>query len=146
MAEKAAARFPPERPSAVTFQEGSEGPSRSERREFDRRIVRAAVISSLVVVVTAVSVVLLWRLRALMLLVVVSLFAAAVLHPIVRFVQRLGLRRKVPQVFGRGMATLVVFIIAIAAAAAIVAVLLHPVITEATRFAASLPQLVSQAQ
>src|ERR1700691_2606683 len=139
MAEKAAARFPPERPSAVTFQEGSEGPSRSERREFDRRIVRAAVISSLVVVVTAVSVLLVWRLRALLLLVVVSLFAAAVLHPIVKFVQRLGLRLHTARVSPRGPATLIVFVVAASAVGGVVAVLVRPVITEATRFAATLP-------
>jgi predicted PurR-regulated permease PerM len=146
MAEKAAARFPSERPSSVTSQNASGGPSRSERREFDRRVVRAAVISSAVVVFTAVSVVLVWKLRALLLLVVVSLFAAAVLHPIVRFVQRLGLHRKRSRVFGRGPATLIVFVVVFLAISGVLAVLVHPVITEATRFAATLPQLVSQAQ
>jgi predicted PurR-regulated permease PerM len=146
MAEKSVARFPPEPPSSVTFQEGTEGPSRTERREFDRRVVRAAVVVCLVVVVTIVTLVLLWRLRALLLLVVVSLFAAAVLHPIVRFVQRLGLRRKVSRVFGRGVSTLVVFVAAIVATGGIIAVLVHPVITEASHFVATLPQLVTQAQ
>jgi predicted PurR-regulated permease PerM len=146
MAEKSVARFPPEPPSSVTFQEGTDGPTRNERREFDRRVVRAAVIVCLVVVVTIVTLVLLWRLRALMLLVVVSLFAAAVLHPIVRFVQRLGLRRKDSRVFGRGVSTLVVFVAAIVGAGGIIAVLVHPVITEASHFVATLPQLVTQAQ
>jgi predicted PurR-regulated permease PerM len=146
MPDQPVRRLPTEQPTSVTFQEGPEGPTRNERREFDRRVIRAAVIVCVVVVVTVVSLVLLWRLRALLLLVVVSLFAAAVLHPIVRFVQRLGLRRKSAGVFPRGPATLIVFVAAFFASGGIVAVLVHPVITEAARFAATLPQTVNQAQ
>jgi predicted PurR-regulated permease PerM len=149
MAEKRVVRLPPEPQSSVTFHEGSGGPSRSEMREemreFDSRVVRAAVLVCLVVVGTVVILVLLWRLRALLLLMIVSLFAAAVLHPVVRFVQRLGLRRKDPRVFGRGVSTLVVFGAAFIAVVGVLAALVGPVVTEATHFV-SLPQLVREAQ
>lgn len=101
---------------------------------------------NIVVLVTIVASLLVWRLRALLLLVVVSLFAAAVLHPIVRVVQRLGLRRKVPRPISRSIATTGVFALAVALVAAVGVVLTHPVISEATRFADGLPKLVSQAQ
>jgi predicted PurR-regulated permease PerM len=150
MAEKRVVRLPPEPQSSVTFHEGSGGPSRSEMREemreFDSRVVRAAVLVCLVVVGTVVILVLLWRLRALLLLMIVSLFAAAVLHPVVRFVQRLGLRRKDPRVFGRGVSTLVVFGAAFIAVVGVLAALVGPVVTEATHFVVSLPQLVREAQ
>ena len=121
-------------------------PTRAERREFDRRVVRAAVIASLVVVVTFVLCVLFWRLRVLVLLVIVSLFAAAVLHSITVVVQQWGLRRKVPRPFSRGIATSAVFFLAFVVMAAVAVVLVNPVISEATRFAKALPQLVTQAQ
>jgi predicted PurR-regulated permease PerM len=125
---------------------GEEGPSRPERREFDRRVVRAAVIVNIVVLVTLVAALLAWRLRALLLLVVVSLFAAAVLHPIVAGLQRLGMRRASGRPVSRGVATTIVFVGAFLVASAIGIVITHPVITEATHFADSLPQLVKQAQ
>lgn len=123
-----------------------QGPTRAERREFDRRVVRAAVMVNLVVLVTVVLALLVWRLRAFVLLVVVSLFAAAVLHPIVGIVQRLGLRRRSARVFRRSVATTAVFLLAFLVVAGITAVVTHPVITEATHFTDNLPKLVSQAQ
>jgi predicted PurR-regulated permease PerM len=146
MTEERAARLPPEPPSAVTLNRGPGRQSLAARREYDRRVVRSAVLVCLVVVVMLLGVLVLWRLRALLLLVIVSLFAAAVLHPIVRFVQRLGLRRKVPRVFGRGVATLVVFGAAFIGVVAVVAALVGPVVTEATRFIVSLPHLVKDAE
>ena len=124
----------------------SPGPSRAERREFDRRVVRAAVIVNLIVVVTVVTFLLVWRLRALFLLVIVSLFAAAVLHPIVSIVARLGLHRKTPRPIRRSVATALVFLVALALLAGVGVIITHPVITEATHFAKSLPKLVTQAQ
>ncbi len=120
--------------------------ARAERREFDRRVVRAAVIVNLVVLVTLVAALLLWRLRALLLVVVVALFVAAVLHPIVKIVQRLGLHRRPPRPLSRQLATAVVFVLAVAFALGVGAALTHPVISEATHFADGLPKLVRQAQ
>jgi predicted PurR-regulated permease PerM len=122
------------------------GPSRPERREFDRRVVRAAVIVNAVLLVTIVAALLAWRLRTLLLLVIVSFFAAAVLHPIVAGLQRLGMRRASGRPISRGVATTVVFFVAFLAAAAVGVVLTHPLITDATHFAKALPQLVTQAQ
>jgi predicted PurR-regulated permease PerM len=146
MAEERAARFPHKPPSAITVNEGPGGRNFFERREFDHHVARAAIIVCLVVVATIVALLILWRLRALLLLVIVSLFAAAVLHPIVRFVQRLGLRRKESRVFGRGVSTLTVFGLAFVISVAILAALVGPVVTEATRFTLSLPHLVKDAQ
>ncbi len=101
---------------------------------------------NIVVLVTVCAALLLWRLRVFVLLVVVSLFAAAVLHPIVGMAQRLGLRRRNPRVFRRSIATTAVFFLAFVLFGGIVALLTHPVITEATHFADNLPKLVSQAQ
>lgn len=123
-----------------------QGPTRAERREFDRRVVRAAVIVNIIVVVTLVLALLAWRLRVLLLLVIVSLFTAAVLHPIIGMVQRLGLRRRSSAPLPRGLATTVVFLFAFALVVGVGVVLTHPVITEATHFANALPQLVTQAQ
>jgi predicted PurR-regulated permease PerM len=122
------------------------GPTRAERREFDRRVVRTAVIANIVVVFTIVVVLLAWRLRALLLLVVVSLFVAAVMHPIVSMVARLGLRRRNPRRFKRSVATAVVYFAALVLLVVVGVIITDPVISEATRFAKSLPQLVTQAQ
>jgi predicted PurR-regulated permease PerM len=61
-------------------------------------------------------------------------------------VQRLGLRRKTPRPIARGIAATIVFLLVAALAAAIIAILTNPIISEATRFAKALPQLVTQAE
>ncbi|MGH9294547.1 MAG: hypothetical protein ACRD0B_04380, partial [Acidimicrobiales bacterium] len=63
------------------------------RREFEHRVLRASLIASLVVWCTIVGALLVWRLRVVWLLVLVSIFVAALLHPVVRYVERRGLRR-----------------------------------------------------
>src|SRR5271166_721629 len=108
------------------------------RREFERRVLRATLIVVSVVFVSLVVALLAWRLRAVLLIIVVSLFIAAVLHPIVAFFERRGLRR--------GPATGLVFFGAVLAWGGVVAVLLHPVITSATHLVDELPKLVQQAQ
>lgn len=119
----------------------------SERRVFDRRVVRGSVIVTLVVVVTLATALLAWELRVLLLLLAFSLFAAAMLHPIVNRVQRLGLRRKKnPRVIPRAVAVSLVFFSAVAIAAGLVAVLVNPVITSAAHFVRELPSIVKQAQ
>jgi predicted PurR-regulated permease PerM len=68
----------------------------------------------------------------------VLLFLAALLHPVVSFVERRGVRR--------ALATTIVFFLSAAVAVAVGYLLVHPVYTSATSFAKELPTLVRQAQ
>ena len=108
------------------------------QRSYDLRVARIALIVTSVVVVTGIGLALLWRLRVVVLLIVVSLFLGALLHPLVSFVQRRGVRR--------GSATALVFFVSSAVAASVIYLLVHPVYTSATNFAKELPTIVRQAQ
>ncbi len=108
------------------------------RREFEHRVLRASLIGSLVVWGTIVGALLVWRLRVVWLLVLVSIFVAALLHPVVRYVERRGLRR--------GVATVVVFVAALVVFVTLGVVLVHPVIGSATHFVKELPKLVRNAE
>ena len=112
-------------------------PSRSQRVQ-DLRVARTAFIATGAVVSVGIGLAVLWRLRVVVLLIVVSLFLGALLHPAVSFVERRGIRR--------GLATVVVFFFSAAVAATVGYVLVHPVYTSATSFAKELPSLVRQAQ
>jgi len=109
-----------------------------KRRATDFRVARTALIVTGVVVSTGIGLALLWRLRVVVLLILVSLFLGALLHPIVNFVERRGL--------GRGAATAIVFLISSAVIGSLGYLFLHPVYGSATRFAKELPSLVRQAQ
>jgi predicted PurR-regulated permease PerM len=108
------------------------------QRAYDVRVARIALICTSVVVATGIGVALLWRLRVIVLLIFVSLFLGALLHPVVSFVERRGVRR--------GIATTIVFFVSAALAGSLVYLLVHPVYTSATSFAKELPTLVRQAQ
>ncbi len=101
-------------------------------------MARIALICTSVVVATGIGLALLWRLRVIVLLIFVSLFLGALLHPVVSFVERRGIRR--------GLATTIVFFVSAALAGSLVYLLVHPVYTSATSFAKELPTLVRQAQ
>ncbi|MGO9963805.1 MAG: AI-2E family transporter [Acidimicrobiales bacterium] len=113
------------------------GPSPSQRAR-DLRVARTAFIATGAVVSVGIGLALLWRLRVVVLLIVVSLFLGALLHPAVSFVERRGVRR--------GMATAVVFFLSAAVILTVGYVLVHPVYSSATSFARELPSLVRQAQ
>jgi predicted PurR-regulated permease PerM len=116
--------------------------AREESEDRIRFLMRATFRCSLVVAGVAVGTLLallvLWRLRAILLLIFVSLFIAALLHPAVSFLDRRGLRR--------GASTTIVFLLATACVGGIGYVLFHPVYESATRFANELPSIVKQAQ
>ncbi|MGA2528262.1 MAG: AI-2E family transporter [Acidimicrobiales bacterium] len=112
-------------------------PDRTQRA-YDLRVARIALISTGVVVLTGIGLALLWRIRIVVLLVIVSLFLAALLHPVVSFVERRRVRR--------GLATTIVFFLSAALALTVGYLLVHPVYTSATSFARELPSLVRQAQ
>lgn len=105
---------------------------------YDRRVARSALIVTGIVVGSGLTLALLWRLRLIVLLILVSLFLATLLHPAVRFVERRG-----PS---RGVATAIVFSLATVLGITVGYVLLHPVYSSATSFAKHLPNLVRQAQ
>ena len=107
-------------------------------RVYDLRVARTALIVTGVVVATGIGLALLWRLRVVVLLILVALFVSALLHPAVSFVERHGSRR--------GTATAIVFFLAALVAAVVGYVLVHPVYASATKFAKELPSLVRQAQ
>ena len=108
------------------------------QRAYDLRVARIALIATGVVVLTGIGLALLWRIRIVVLLVVVSLFLAALLHPVISFVERRRVRR--------GLATTIVFFLSAALAIAVGYLLVHPVYSSATSFAKELPGLVRQAQ
>ena len=63
-----------------------------------RRVLRPSggadgLIVTGVVVATSIGLALLWRLRVIVLLILVSLFIGALLHPLVTFVERRGIAR-----------------------------------------------------
>jgi predicted PurR-regulated permease PerM len=108
------------------------------QRAYDLKVARIALIATGVVVAMGISLALLWRLRVVVLLILVSLFLATLLHPVVSFVERRKVRR--------GLATTIVFFASAALAAIVAYLLVHPVYTSATNFAKQLPSIVRQAQ
>jgi predicted PurR-regulated permease PerM len=110
----------------------------THRRAQDLRVARTAFIAAGAVVSVGLGLALLWRLRVVVLLIVVSLFLGALLHPAVSFVERRGVRR--------GIATALVFFVTAAVVVTVGYVLVHPVYTSARSFAKELPSLVRQAQ
>ena len=94
-------------------------------------MARTSLIVTGVVVTTGIGLALLWRLRVIVLLILVSLFIGALLHPAVSYVERQGIRR--------GAATTIVFFLSIAVVGSVGYVLVHPVYSSATRFAKELP-------
>jgi predicted PurR-regulated permease PerM len=119
---------------------------RSGTFNFDQRVFRGALIATLVVAAVSIAAVLIWELRVLLLFVLFSIFAAAMLHPIVNWVQRLGLRRKSARVFSRAIATTVVFFGSVVVIGGLLALLIGPVVNSASHFVHELPQIVRQAQ
>jgi len=117
--------------------EGERDPSKIQR-VHDLRVARTAFVVTCVVVSVGIGLALLWRLRVVVLLIIVSLFLGALLHPAVSFVERRGIRR--------GIATVVVFLFSAAVVVTVGYVLVHPVYSSARSFAKELPSLVRQAQ
>jgi predicted PurR-regulated permease PerM len=104
----------------------------------ERLIVRSSVKVTGAVLLILLAVALLWRLRALLLLVAVALFVAALLHPAANALQRRG--------FGRTSAVLAVYAALVALVAGTLYLIIHPVYASASKFATDLPNIVRQAQ
>ncbi|MCL4421955.1 MAG: AI-2E family transporter [Actinobacteria bacterium] len=100
--------------------------------------VRTVLFIDIVVVTTVLVAFLAWRMRELILLVIVASFVALVLNPPVAFLSHHG--------FSRGLAVAVVIVGGIVVTSAVIGVLATPVADSAARFARELPSLVSQAE
>jgi predicted PurR-regulated permease PerM len=107
-------------------------------RHVERLVVRSSVLVLLVTVVFFLVILLAWRLRALLLLVAVAMFIAALLNPFIRRLQR--------HHFGRGQAVALTYVILVIAVLGIGYLLVHPVYESAVHFGNDLPNLVKQAQ
>jgi predicted PurR-regulated permease PerM len=105
---------------------------------LERLIVRSSVKVTGTVLLILLAVSLMWRLRALLLLIAVALFIAALLHPLANALQRRGLRR--------APAVVTVYLVLVVVAVGTLYLILHPVYASATKFASDLPTLVRQAQ
>lgn len=125
-------------PAAVTRLEVAAPASRRPAREIERIVMRSAFGVILTTLASTIVVLVLWRLRLLVLLVLVSLFLATLLNPAVAFLVRRGLRR--------GSAVAVVYLVLAVVCGGLGYVLFHPVYSSAVRFAHDLPGLVSQAR
>ena len=108
------------------------------RRAYDLRVARTALIVTSVVVIAGVGLALLWRLRLVVLLIVVALFLGSLLHPAVSCVERRGIRR--------GGAAAIVFLLSAVVVVGLGYLIVHPVYSSAASFARELPRLVRQAE
>ncbi|MGO9560710.1 MAG: AI-2E family transporter [Acidimicrobiales bacterium] len=113
-------------------------PERASRREFQRRVVRAALTVDGIVVLTLLTAIVAWKLRTLLLLVAISLFMTLLLHPAVSFLERRDMRRSI--------ATGVVFVFGIAVLATLAFVILTPLVHSAEHLSNELPAIIRQAQ
>jgi predicted PurR-regulated permease PerM len=113
-------------------------PDRAARREFQRRVLRATLIVDAVLVLTLLTAVVAWKLRALLLLMLISLFMTLLLHPLVSFLERRDMRRS--------LATGVVFIFGTAVIVTLLFVILTPLVNAAEHLAKELPGIIRQAQ
>ena len=113
-------------------------PEQTARREFSRRVLRASLIVDSVAVATVLVAVLAWKLREVLLLVVIALFVTLLLHPVVSYVERRGVRR--------GLAVGIVFVLGVAVVATLLFVILNPLIAAAEHLGTQLPRYIRDAE
>ena len=104
----------------------------------DAELLRAVFVVLSGALAFAVAVVLLWKLRRILALVVIAAFFAVILNPLVDAVARLRIRRS--------LATTIVFLLGIGAFAALVYTFVRPVYDAGQSFARDIPGFVDQAQ
>jgi len=109
---------------------------RSENR--DAELLRAVFVVLSGALAFALAVVLLWKLRRILALVVIAAFFAVILNPLVDAVARLRIRRS--------LATTIVFLLGIGAFAALVYTFVRPVYDAGQSFARAIPGFVDRAQ
>ena len=101
-------------------------------------LVRSVLVVLCAVLVFAVGVLLVWKLRRILALVVIAGFFAVVLNPLVDAVTRLRIRR--------GIATAIVFFLGVGAFVALAYTFISPMVKAGQRFAGDLPGFVDRAK
>jgi predicted PurR-regulated permease PerM len=124
--------------ASVTRLEIPPAPARRPAREIERIVIRSALAIIALVLGSTIVVLVLWRLRVFVLLVLLSLFLATLLNPFVVALVRRGLRR--------GTAVGAVYVVLFLVGGGLGYLLFHPVYSSAARLARDLPSLVSQAR
>jgi predicted PurR-regulated permease PerM len=109
------------------------------RRTYsDRDLVRAVFIIFSAGLAFSVSVLLLWKLRRIVGLVVIAAFFATILNPMVDALTRLRMRR--------GVATSIVFLLGVATFAGLIYTFVRPIYNAGTTFARDVPGFVERAK
>ncbi|MCL5445606.1 MAG: AI-2E family transporter [Actinobacteria bacterium] len=112
---------------------------KADRRQVPLATIVVAVVVTVVVLdVNALLILLLWVLRTTILYVVMGGFVALLLSPLVRFVERSGI--------SRGLASTVVFVVAIVAFGGIVYLFTAPLVTGLHHLAQQLPTLIRESE
>jgi predicted PurR-regulated permease PerM len=109
---------------------------RSENR--DAELLRSVFVVLSGALAFCIAVVLLWKLRRILALVVIAAFFAVILNPLVDAVTRLRIRRS--------LATTIVFLLGVGAFAALAYTFVRPVYDAGQSFAQDIPGFVDQAQ
>jgi predicted PurR-regulated permease PerM len=104
----------------------------------DAELLRSVFVILSGVLVFAVGVLLLWKLRRIVALVVIAAFFAIILNPIVDLVTRARIRR--------GLATTIVFLLGVAAFGGMIYTFVRPVYDAGQDFARDIPGFVDRAQ
>ncbi|HVW31221.1 MAG TPA: AI-2E family transporter [Acidimicrobiia bacterium] len=113
----------------------ADGP-RSDNRDVE--LLRSVFIILSGVLIFAVSVLLLWKLRRIIGLVVIAAFFAVILNPLVDIVTRARIRR--------GLATSIVFVLGLSAFTGLAYIFVRPVYDAGQSFARDIPGFVDRAQ
>jgi predicted PurR-regulated permease PerM len=101
-------------------------------------LLRSVLVILCAVLVFAVGVLLVWKLRRILALVVIAGFFAVVLNPLVDAVTRLRIRR--------GIATAIVFFLGVGAFVALAYTFISPMVKAGQRFAGDLPGFVDRSK
>jgi predicted PurR-regulated permease PerM len=111
---------------------------RAARRAFAGRVLRASLIVDAVLVATLLGGVIAWKLRAILLLIVIAIFITLLLHPLVSLFERRGAKR--------GLATGIVFVLGLLLVATLIFVIVQPLVGAAEHLANQLPKILRQAE
>ena len=111
---------------------------RSSQPRSDAELLRSVFVVLSGVLVFAVGVLLLWKLRRIVALVVIAAFFAIILNPIVDLVTRARIRRS--------LATSIVFLLGVAAFAGMIYTFVRPIYDAGQDFARDIPGFVDRAQ
>ncbi len=113
-------------------------PDGRRSESHDAELLRSVFIILSGVLAFGIAVLLLWKLRRIVALVVIAAFFATILNPLVDAVTRLRIRR--------GLATTIVFLLGVAAFAGLIYTFVRPIYDAGQDFARDVPGFVDRAQ